>query len=224
MSACSLTRRFRSRTTRRIQTILPQARNPSVWRSSTWMAPLPIIPLSTRRFATKRNCTGSAMFIKIRQFLQRFHHDEQGAALVEIAIVMPLVLLLSAGVFEFSNIFNTRLLLAAGVEDAARYMARCSSDWDTCSALATNLAVNGAVTNGSARVTGWTTGQVSITKAKSIQAIDSTGTELYLSSTGTVIVVKVSTAYPYPTLGLWSYLGFGALTLNVFHQERVLGW
>ncbi|TIN92221.1 MAG: pilus assembly protein [Mesorhizobium sp.] len=224
MSACSSTRRFRSRTTPRIQTTLPQARNRLVWRSSTSMAHLPTTRLSTRRFATKRNCTGSAMFIKIRQFLQRFHHDEQGAALVEIAIVTPFVLLLSAGVFEFSNIFNTRLLLAAGVEDAARYMARCSSDWNTCSTLAKNLAVNGAVTNGSQRVTGWTVGQVTITPVQSLQAIDSTGTELYLSSTGTVIVVQVSTAYPYPTLGLWSYLGFANLTLNVFHQERVLGW
>lgn len=144
--------------------------------------------------------------------------------MVEIAVVTPFVLLLAAGVFEFSNIFNTRLLLEAGVEDASRYMARCSSDWDTCSALAINLAVNGAVTNGSARVTGWTTGQVSITKEKSLQAIDSTGTELYLSSTGTVIVVQVKTSYPYPTLGLWSYLGFGNVKLTAFHQERVLGW
>ncbi|AZO56217.1 pilus assembly protein [Mesorhizobium sp. M8A.F.Ca.ET.057.01.1.1] len=224
MSAYLLTRRFRSRTTRRIQTILPQARNPSVWRSSTWMAPLPIIPLSTRHSATKPSCTGSAMFIALRQFLRRFHHDEQGSALVEVAIVTPFVLLLSAGVFEFSNIFNTRLLLEAGVEDAARYMARCSSDWNTCSGLATKLAVNGAVTGGSARVTGWTTGQVTITKAQSIQAVDATGNELYLSSTGTVIVVQVSTAYPYPTLGLWSYLGFGNVNLTVFHQERVFGW
>ncbi|RWC70012.1 pilus assembly protein [Mesorhizobium sp. M8A.F.Ca.ET.173.01.1.1] len=165
------------------------------------------------------------MFIALRQFLRRFHHDEQGSALVEVAIVTPFVLLLSAGVYEFSNIFNTRLLLEAGVEDAARYMARCSSDWNTCSALATNLAVNGAVQGGSARVTGWTTAQVTIKKAQSLQAIDpTTGTVLYLSSTGTVIVVEVSTAYPYPTLGLWSYLGFGDLTLSVFHQERVFGW
>ncbi|MGX7876847.1 TadE/TadG family type IV pilus assembly protein [Mesorhizobium sp. ORM6] len=165
------------------------------------------------------------MFIKLRQFLQRFHHDEQGAALVEIAIVTPFVLLLSAGVFEFSNIFNTRLLLEAGVEDAARYMARCSSDWNTCSGLATNLAVNGAVTGGSSRVTGWTTDQVTITPVLSTPAIDAaTGTQLYLSSTGTVVVVQVSTSYPYPTLGLWSYLGFANLTLTVFHQERVFGW
>ncbi|MBZ9697027.1 MULTISPECIES: TadE/TadG family type IV pilus assembly protein [unclassified Mesorhizobium] len=165
------------------------------------------------------------MLITLKQFLRRFHKDEQGAALVEVAIVTPFVLLLSAGVYEFSNIFNTRLLLEAGVEDASRYMARCSSDWDTCSGLAKNLAVNGAITNGSARITGWTTGQVDIRKAQTIQAIDATtGTQLYLSSTGTVIVVEVSTAYPYPTLGLWSYLGFGNLTLSVLHQERVFGW
>ncbi|ESY98855.1 pilus biosynthesis protein TadE [Mesorhizobium sp. LNHC209A00] len=161
----------------------------------------------------------------MRQFLRRFHHDDRGSALVEIAIVTPLVLLLAAGVFEFSNIFNTRLLLEAGVEDASRYMARCSSDWNTCSVLATNLAVNGAVQGGSARVTGWTTGQVTITPVRSIQAIDpTTGTQLYLSSTGTVVVVEVSASYPYPTLGLWSYLGFGNVKLTVFHQERVLGW
>ncbi|MER9951326.1 TadE/TadG family type IV pilus assembly protein [Mesorhizobium sp. M0047] len=163
--------------------------------------------------------------MSIRQFLLRFHHDDQGAALVEIAIVTPLVLLLAAGVFEFSNIFNTRLLLEAGVEDASRYMARCSSDWDTCSALATNLAVNGAVQGGSERVAGWTTGQVTITPVLSTPAIDTaTGTQLYLSSTGNVVVVQVKTSYPYPTLGLWSYLGFGDVKLTVFHQERVLGW
>ncbi|TPK85393.1 pilus assembly protein [Mesorhizobium sp. B2-4-12] len=164
------------------------------------------------------------MFIALRQFLRLFHHDEQGAALVEVAIVTPFVLLLSAGVFEFSNIFNTRLLLEAGVEDASRYMARCSSDWNTCSGLAKNLAVNGAITNGSARVTGWTTSQVTISKTSTAAIDAATGTQLYLSSTGTVDVVQVSTAYPYPTLGLWSYLGFGALTLSVLHQERVFGW
>ncbi|TIP37870.1 MAG: pilus assembly protein, partial [Mesorhizobium sp.] len=58
---------------------------------------------------------------KLRQILARFRSDENGVALVEMAIVMPFVLLLSAGVFEFSNILNTRLLLEAGVEDAARY-------------------------------------------------------------------------------------------------------
>jgi len=165
------------------------------------------------------------MLTALKQIIRRFKRDENGTALVEMAIVTPFVLLLSAGVFEFSNILYTRMLLDAGVRDAARYMARCSTDWNTCSGYAINLAVNGAITGGSARVGGWTTAQVTIRKSQSLQAIDSaTGTELYLSPTSTVDVVEVSTTYPYADLGLWSYLGFGQLNLTVFHQERVFGW
>ena len=160
---------------------------------------------------------------RLGKIIQRFQGDERGTALVEVAITVPLVLLLSAGVFEFSNILNTRLLLEAGVEDAARYMARCSSDWDTCKARAQNLAANGAVSAGSARVDGWLPATVAITKT-STNATDGSGTQLYLSNKSTVDVVNVSTSYSYPDVGFLSYLGFGALTLSVSHQERVIGW
>jgi len=160
---------------------------------------------------------------KLGQIIRRFQGDENGAALVEVAITIPLVLLLSAGVFEFSNVLNTRLLLEAGVEDAARYMARCSSDWDTCKGRAQNLAANGAVSGGSARVDGWLPATVDITPT-STPATDGSGTQLYLSNTSMVVVVDVSTAYSYPDVGFLSYLGFGALTLSVSHQERVIGW
>lgn len=166
-----------------------------------------------------------ACLIALKQILRRFKREDDGTALVEMAVLTPFVLLLAAGVFEFSNILNTRMLLDAGVKDAARYMARCSSDWNTCSGYATNLAVNGAITGGSARVSGWTTSQVTISKPVSTPAIDpATGTELYLSSTSNVDVVQVSTTFPYANLGLWSYLSFGQLNLTVFHQERVFGW
>jgi len=159
------------------------------------------------------------------KIIGRFQGDENGAALVEAAITVPLVFLLSAGVFEFSNILNTRLLLEAGVEDAGRYMARCSSDWETCKGRAQNLAAYGTITSGTARVTGWAPATVLITKALSTPAVDvATGTQLYLSSTANVDVVDVSTSYSYPDVGFWSYLGFGALTLSVSHQERVIGW
>lgn len=165
------------------------------------------------------------MLVTLRKIIRHFKGDEDGVVLVEMAIVTPFVLLLAAGVFEFSNVLNTRMLLDAGVKDAARYMARCSSDWDTCSGYAKNLAVNGAISGGSARVTGWTTDEVTISKSLSTPAIDAgTGTELYLSSTANVDVVQVSTSYPYAGVGFWSYLGFGQISLSVFHQERVLGW
>ncbi|MDX8450503.1 TadE/TadG family type IV pilus assembly protein [Mesorhizobium captivum] len=163
---------------------------------------------------------------KLGHIIQLFRRDEDGTALVEMALVAPFVLLLSAGVFEFSNILNTRLLLGAGVEDAARYMARCSGDWDTCKGLAQKLAAYGAVDGTSARVTGWLPAQVTITPT-STAAVDTTTTpptEIYLSSKSTVDVVTVSTSYTYPDLGFWSYLGFGDITLSVAHQERVFGW
>lgn len=161
---------------------------------------------------------------RLGKIIRRFQGDESGAALVEVAITVPLVLLLSAGVFEFSNVLNTRLLLEAGVEDAARYMARCSSDWDTCKGLAQNLAANGAIAGGSARVAGWLPATVEITKAISTAAIDGSGNELYLSSTGTVIVVQVRTALPYSGMVFWDYLGFGSIDITALHQERVFGW
>jgi Flp pilus assembly protein TadG len=164
------------------------------------------------------------MFSTLRQFIRRFHGDEQGAAMVEMALVTPFVLLLSAGVFEFSNILNTRLLLEAGVEDAARYMARCNdSSWANCVSYGKNLAVTGVITGGTARVNGWTPVQVTVSKA-STTAVDGSGNQLYLSSTGNVDVVRVSTSLPYSGTGLWGYLGFGGINITASHKERVLGW
>lgn len=164
------------------------------------------------------------MLTALRHTIRKFHRDDKGAALVEVAIAAPLVLLLSAGVFEFSNIINTRLLLAAGVEDGARYMARCNdSNWNNCVTLGTNLAVNGAVTGGSARVTGWTTPEVQVTVAHT-QAVDGSGNQLYLSNTGNVDVVKVSTTLPYSGGVFLGFLGFGTIDITVSHQERVFGW
>ncbi|ESY23326.1 MULTISPECIES: TadE/TadG family type IV pilus assembly protein [unclassified Mesorhizobium] len=161
---------------------------------------------------------------KLGQIIRRFQGDERGAALVEVAITVPLVLLLSAGVFEFSNVLNTRLLLAAGVEDAARYMARCSSDWETtCKGQAQNLAANGAVVGGSARVAGWLPPTVLITKT-STPATDGSGNILYLSNSANVDVVLVSTTLPYNGMVFWDYLGFGSIDIKVSHQERVFGW
>ena len=165
------------------------------------------------------------MFIALRQFIRRFQGDEQGAAMVEMALVTPFVLLLSAGVFEFSNILNTRLLLEAGVEDGARYMARCNdSSWANCVSYGKNLAVNGSITGGSARVPNWTPPQVTVNVSHTLAVDAATGTELYLSSTANVDVVTVSTSVPYNGIGLWGYLGFGTLNITASHQERVFGW
>jgi Flp pilus assembly protein TadG len=154
----------------------------------------------------------------------RFASDERGAVLVEMALITPLVILLSAGVFEFSNIIHTKLLLEAGVIDAARYIARCGGpDEATCDARGANLAVNGDETNTSPRVDGWLVADVDVNYL-SVDAVAEDGTKLYRSNTTEVRVVQVSTAYAYPGTGLWDFLGFGDLTLTAAHEERVMGW
>jgi Flp pilus assembly protein TadG len=103
--------------------------------------------------------------------------DNVGSAIIEGAIVMPVLLLILGGVYEFSWIFYKQKLIEAGVRDAARYLSRLPIDPSTNPCVATdssgnlyatfakNIAVYGSTsTSGfSQRVNGWTTGDVTIT-------------------------------------------------------------
>ena len=161
--------------------------------------------------------------------LSRFRADQAGAALVEMTIITPLMLVLAAGVFEFSNIIQTKLLIEAGLRDGARYFARCDngSNFAACETSSKNIAATGQPTSGgTARVTDWADTMVSVGYAQEIDVavIDvDTGAENYRSASGVIRVVRVSTAYPYSGTGLWGFLGFGALTIAAAHEERVLG-
>jgi Flp pilus assembly protein TadG len=167
--------------------------------------------------------------MRIFRTCRDFAREDGGAALVETSIILPLMITLSAGVYEFSNAIYTRLLLEAGVADGARYLARCihlASDEAACETAAENLAVTGSVTSGgTARVSGWTTGNITISYASTPITVDpNSGAQNYRSSSADVDVAQVSTDYNYAGTGLLGVLGFGPLTLSVMHQERVIGW
>ena len=66
--------------------------------------------------------------MRIFRTCRDFAREDRGAVLVETAIILPLMITLSAGVYEFSNAIYTRLLLESGVADAARYISRCVHD------------------------------------------------------------------------------------------------
>jgi Flp pilus assembly protein TadG len=169
----------------------------------------------------------------LRDIAGRFRRDQAGAVLVEMTLVTPFLLLLSAGVFEFSNILLTRLSIEAGVKDAARYLARCAPTLSTdCISNAQNLAVTGTIDgSGAARVSGWAASAITVAPSSPctsasdncVAVLDDTGSELYRSNGNYVTVVEVSTSYSYTGTGLWAYLGFGALTLTASHEERVMG-
>ena len=67
-------------------------------------------------------------------WLTRFRSDEQGVQLLELAIVLPIMLMLFAGVAEFGRYFYEYSTLAKGARLGARYLASKSvtseTDWE----------------------------------------------------------------------------------------------
>src|ERR1700749_2116220 len=102
--------------------------------------------------------------------------DEDGSALVEATIVLPLLIALFLGVFGFSWYFYNQQLVVSGLRDAARYMTRIEltdGNRDPCvqkdqngvlyAAEAANIATTAETdAGGSARVSGWGAADVTI--------------------------------------------------------------
>lgn len=99
------------------------------------------------------------------QWLNRFRRDEQGVQLLEMAIVIPIMMLLFAGVAEFGRYFYEYTTLAKASRVAARYLASKSVaspvNYET---IAKNLVVYGnEAGTGSPILTGLNTSNVSVT-------------------------------------------------------------
>lgn len=73
-----------------------------------------------------------AVASKARKLLPRFWSDQSGAALVEFAACLPLMLILFAFIVEGAFMLWTHQVVVGGVRDAARYVARVNPR-DVCS-------------------------------------------------------------------------------------------
>ena len=163
----------------------------------------------------------------IARHLRRFRRDQRGTVLIEMAIVAPLILLLSAGVFEFGNLIHDKLLMEAGLDDAARFAARCNSQIYTqanltinCATVAENIAERGTVSStGTERVPGF---NATVNTSTCYNTVDVNGVVLYLSTTSQVCVVTASGTLLYNGIGMLSLLVIGPITLTASHQERFI--
>ena len=79
------------------------------------------------------------------QWLNRFRREEQGISLIETAIVVPILLVLFAGVAEFGRYFYEYTTLAKASRLGARYLASKSvtSEVADYEAIAKNIIVYG---------------------------------------------------------------------------------
>jgi hypothetical protein len=155
--------------------------------------------------------------------------DEKGSALLEGAVIMPLLFVLMFGVYDFSWYFYQQHLIATGVRDAARYLARSSNPcegsspvWAAEAASAENLATTGYIAGGSPRVSGWTGGMIAIDCMAVDNRIGIDGLRSYRGG-AVIYVVTVSTRFADPSLGFFRFLGLSPPFISVSHSQRVIG-
>jgi Flp pilus assembly protein TadG len=146
-----------------------------------------------------------------------------GSALIEGAIMVPFLLVLVLGVFEFSWLFYQQHLISTGIHDGARYVARSAKPHDlTIQNDAKKLATTGAIDGDTARVRGWMTRDVHISYASVNNSVGSNGLTPFRGDAA-IQIVTVSTTFAVPSLGFFGSLGLKPPALTVSHQERVIG-
>ena len=154
--------------------------------------------------------------------------------MVEMAAILPFLLVLGCGVFEFGAFFYQYQRLQTGIRDAARYLARVN---DTASTLtpcdpavlaakvsnAKDIAVMGVIGGSTKRVSWWNTSDVTVDYSTTIANPLIGGYPSYRGPTGGIRIIKVSTSPTYPGVGFLSFLGSGNSVAVIEHQERCIG-
>lgn len=154
----------------------------------------------------------------------RFRNDEEGAALVEFAIILPMMLLVFAMAIESGRTFWAYQTTIAGVRDATRYIGR-SVDRDICrdggsldgwTSKVTDIVRNAS--NGSALYPD------TITVASVTPTLDCV-TGGYRRGTVSVATVEARLQIEYPFSGLFAFVGVSlpAIDTVVSDSGRIFG-
>lgn len=160
-----------------------------------------------------------------------FLRDRRGAAAAEMALMLPLLVVLLFVTFEGGYFLWNEHKVVKGVRDGARYAGRLDfSNYDCGGAAFTgdevpikNVTRTGQLAGGTATVAGWQDAHVTI----EVDCV--TGQSgLYGANSGEAPIVTVRAAVPYPASplsDLVAVLGFdtGGITLNSSSQSPVMG-
>ncbi|MBP2316724.1 TadE/TadG family type IV pilus assembly protein [Azospirillum soli] len=152
--------------------------------------------------------------------LMRLLKDRRGSAMVEAALVLPLVMTLTFGLIEMGRALHHHHVLSKSVRDAARYLARVplgcpatvDANWATASATAKTLALTGRMNGTTPLVSYWTTGAFTIAPP-TCQTI--MGRE--------VQVMAVTGAVNYQSLGFLNLINLPSFQLRASHREMHIG-
>lgn len=162
----------------------------------------------------------------IRRKIHNFRHKENGAAIVEFALSLPLILVVSYGLIDSMRLFWSYQATIAGVRDASRYIARVAPA-DLCE-TGTNLSgfetrlraiVDSTITGDGVTPTG-----INITDfSATVDCIDNLGLRQPDVPIAT-ITAELSMDMPFSNiLAVIGGSGWGSLTTEVREQARIYG-
>ena len=176
----------------------------------------------------------------------RLARNISGAAAAELALALPLLLILICGSVELGNYFLDEHRLVKAVRDGARFAARQNLSYFTsCSGApggtvvsdTQNVIRTGVLSNGDDRMPGLgaagATIDVTIVGCRTTADGTAGGSPLsgfyanVKNSSGTIVgapIVEVNASIPYtPVVKSFGFSGYN-LTLNAKQQAAVIGW
>ncbi len=163
--------------------------------------------------------------------LRRLAADRAGSSAAEMALVMPLLLVLMFGTFELGHYFLSEHVVQKAVRDAARYAARLPlASYTGCPATVADptltriqkVARTGLPDGTVQRLQGWSADTMT-TVTLTCTPTGTPYTGIYTAFPTGVPVVTVSASVPYPTLFGALGLGNPSLQLNAASQSAVYG-
>ena len=156
--------------------------------------------------------------------LRRLRRDEDGSALVEFGLIVPMILIVFAVTIEGSRLFWSYQATIAGVRDAARYIGR-SEQTDICD-------TGGDLTGWSDTLTqivrDTSTGTSLFPASITINSVDATLAcvtgEFRLTTTPIVTVsALLEIIYPFQSIFEWSGVELPITTTTITDSSRIFG-
>jgi len=157
--------------------------------------------------------------------------NRRGSAAVEMALVMPFLLVIMMGSAELGNYFMNEHKLVKAVRDGARFAARRPfSDYPTCTSVTTNLrddtrnvVMNGYLSGGSTLTPNIQAGNITVATNCTTTAGGQTMLGIYRYRTDGAQIVTVSATVTYwPILASFGFRGLN-MTLNASSESAVGG-
>lgn len=160
----------------------------------------------------------------MRRLLSRLGRDDRGAALVEFAILLPMMLLLFAVTIEGGRLFWSYQATIAGVRDASRYLARVAPS-DLC---ASGGSLAGYTAQLETIVRTRASGAAVFPTGISVTSVTPTftcGASTFRNGAPAIASVRADLQVTFPFAGVFGLFGQELNTIDTFvvDQNRVYG-